>query len=434
MSLAKKFLAVVLSSILFITAMNIVGFYIFYNSFLKVYLAEKISTQQTITLEYINSIFREQAFDEIGSIFTDIEIEFFELLENNQGQIPIEKKENRDVIINYLIQIGVAPKYIEEIIPTDNFSQILENIGDKNSPESKFLQRIIYATLITNALSIAIIIFAIFLFTKSTIRPITQITREIKNLDPRKSNILIQYPARDEIGLLIDSINGLNTRLSLQEWIRNRLLADISHELKTPITSIQCYLEWIWDGVIELNEKNLDSIIDEMKRLTSLVNRIMQFEKFENQKLELELRSHDVPEITKQVVETHKKNLKENKQRIKITWLEDCNIMLDRDLFKQIVHNLIGNFQKYAGKNSQLTINITKRYIDFKDNGKWISKNEVKFLTEKFYQGNIEKSWDAETRGLWVGLSLVDKIADAHDWRIKIDSDIWKWFSFKIYF
>lgn len=108
--------------------------------------------------------------------------------------------------------------------------------------------------------------------------------------------------------------------------------------------------------------------------------------------------------------------------------------MLDRDLFKQIVHNLIGNFQKYAGKNSQLTINITKRYIDFKDNGKWISKNEVKFLTEKFYQGNIEKSWDAETRGLWVGLSLVDKIADAHDWRIKIDSDIWKWFSFKIYF
>lgn len=217
MSLAKKFLAVVLSSILFITAMNIVGFYIFYNSFLKVYLAEKISTQQTITLEYINSIFREQAFDEIGSIFTDIEIEFFELLENNQGQIPIEKKENRDVIINYLIQIGVAPKYIEEIIPTDNFSQILENIGDKNSPESKFLQRIIYATLITNALSIAIIIFAIFLFTKSTIRPITQITREIKNLDPRKSNILIQYPARDEIGLLIDSINGLNTRLSLQE-------------------------------------------------------------------------------------------------------------------------------------------------------------------------------------------------------------------------
>jgi len=434
MTLAQKFLAVVLSSILFVAMMNVFGFYIFYGSFFKIYLAERISTQKTITLEYVDNIRAKQTIDDIDSIFSDIEIEFFELLENNQWEIPTENKENRDVVINYLVKAGIAPKYIEEIIPTDNFSKVLENIGNTSSPESKFLNRIIIAMIITNVLSIAIAALSIFIFTQKTIKPITQVTKKIKAIDPRKSNVLIEYPARDEVGLLINSINDLNKRLSLQEWIRNRLLADISHELKTPITSIQCYLEWIWDGVIELNEKNLDSIIDEMKRLTSLVNRIMKFEKFENQKLELDTNMQDIWEITKQVVETHKKTLKENKQRVKITGIDDFEVTLDKNLFKQVVHNLIGNFQKYAGKHSQLTINITKRYIDFKDNGKWISKSEVQFLTEKFYQGNIEKSGDAETRGMWVGLSLVDKIVDTHGWRIKIDSDVGKWFSFKIYF
>lgn len=83
MSLAKKFIAVVLSSILFVAVMNILGFYIFYNSFLKVYLAEKINNQSTITLEYVNEIIGKQTVDDIDSIFTDVEIEFFELLENN---------------------------------------------------------------------------------------------------------------------------------------------------------------------------------------------------------------------------------------------------------------------------------------------------------------------------------------------------------------
>ena len=220
----------------------------------------------------------------------------------------------------------------------------------------------------------------------------------------------------------------------MQETIRNRLLADISHELKTPITSIQCYLEWISDGVIKLNEKNLASITGEMSRLITLVNTIMQYESFENQELKLKMKEENLTTIIKSLTETHKKRLKENKQKIKIVWVDDLLMEIDKDLFSQIVHNIIGNFLKYAGKGSLLTINITRNYIDFKDDWVWIKAKEIPFLMEKFYQGKDEKSWDIKERGIWVWLSIVKKILEAHDWDVSIKSSEWKGFSFKIKF
>jgi len=118
--------------------------------------------------------------------------------------------------------------------------------------------------------------------------------------------------------------------------------------------------------VIKLNEKNLASITDEMSRLITLVNTIMQYESFENQKLDLKLKDENLPPIIKSLVETHKKRLKENKQKIKA--------------------------------------------------------KEIPFLMEKFYQGKDEKSGDIKERGIGVGLSIVKKILDAHDWDVSIKS------------
>ena len=81
MSLSRKFLISLIISIFFIAFINIIAFYIFYSSYLRVYLTEKIKSKDKITIEYINKIIQKQTIDEIDSIFTDTEIEFFELLE-----------------------------------------------------------------------------------------------------------------------------------------------------------------------------------------------------------------------------------------------------------------------------------------------------------------------------------------------------------------
>jgi K+-sensing histidine kinase KdpD len=98
------------------------------------------------------------------------------------------------------------------------------------------------------------------------------------------------------------------------------------------------------------------------------------------------------------------------------------------------VHNIIWNFLKYSWKNTTLKINVTGNYINFSDNWAWVKKSELPYLTEKFYQANKEKSWDAEKRWIWVWLSLVNKIINRHNWNYEIKSDTNLGFSFKIYF
>jgi len=434
MSLTRKFLLVILFTIFIVATINIVAFYAFYSNFLNIYLSEKIETKNSITIDYINKIIEKQTADEIDDIFSDPDIEFFELLENNNWNIPLNQKENRNIVVKYLDKSWISSKYIEELVPNDNLTKIIDNIKDRDSPEYKFIKNLTKWILITNLLTIIILSILIWYFAKKTILPIKEATRQIKKLKPWKENIIIEYEKKDEIWLLISAINWLNNKLNVQKTIRSRLLADISHELKTPITSISCYLEWITDWIIKLDKKNLSAITDEMNRLILLVNRIMNYEKFENQKLDINKKEHNISDIIKQVVETHKKRLKETRQRIKIVWDENLIIIFDENLLKQVLHNIIWNFLKYAWNWSILKINITKKYIDFFDNWNWIPQNETGYLTEKFYQWKKEKSWDAEKRWIWVWLSLVEKIIERHDWNYEIKSDIWKWFSFKIYF
>lgn len=441
MSLSRKFIISLLVSIIFIAWVNIVAFYVFYSSYLSSYFAEKIKLRDKITIEYINNVIEKQTIDDIDSIFTDTEIEFFELLENNNWEIPLTKQKNIDIVINYLVKSGIAPKYIEEIIPTDNFWKVLEALRNKDSLEYEFVNKMAISILITNILSIIIIIVWLWVFIRRTILPIKEATASIKNAVSSKNIVwddnsieIKYYNKKDEIWLLITAINKLNRKLNMQEEIRSRLLADISHELKTPITSIQCYLEWISDWVIKLDQKNLNSITDEMTRLISLVNRIMDYEKNDRKKLSLTLVEHNISDIIKQLAETHKKSLKENKQRIKVTWDDNLIKSIDSDLFIQVVHNIIWNFLKYAWRNTLLKINITKNYIDFTDDWAWIKSSEVPFLTEKFYQWKIEKSWDINSRWIWVWLSIISKIIISHGWKYEIKSDKDKWFTFKIYF
>jgi len=437
MSLAKKFITVVISSILLIALTNILGFYIFYSAYLKVFLAEKIKSNSEITLNYINDIVLksrlEKQANEIDDLFNDASITFFEKLWDD-NKITLDKKENVDIVVNYLVKSWVAPKYIEEVVPTNNFWKVLDAFKNKNSPEYRFITNLFLNQIILNIIAIIIIWIIVFLFVQKTLIPIKKATKQIINLKPWRRAKKISYNPEDEVGLLINSINLLNEKIIVQESIRNKLLADISHELKTPITSIQCYLEWIIDGVIKLDEKNLGSITDEMKRLIKLVNRIMDFEKFENKLLKLQLVKNNIYDILKVVVETHKKSLKEKHQKIKISWDFDLNIKLDENSFIQLIHNLIWNFLKYSWKNAKMNINITKKYIDFSDNWKGIKSSEIPYLTEKFYQGDSSKSEDVNRRWIWVGLSIVWKIIIEHNWSFKITSDLWEWFSFKIYF
>lgn len=431
MTLSRKIIFSLLWSIVFITSINIFSFYVFYSYYFKIYLAEKIQTKQEITIDYVNKIIEKQTLEEVDSIFNDIELSFFELLDKNKWKIKLDNKENIDIVVNYLSKAWVNLKYLEDVIPKNYLEKIIENIKNKQTPEYNFFHKLINSILITNFISILFLIFVLLVFTRKIIFPIRQTTQKIKDLKIGKDFRIINYNKKDEIWLLVNAINGLNLKLNIWENIRNKLLADISHELKTPITAIQCYVEWIKDGVIKLDDTILNSIINEMQRLIKLVNKIMEFEKYENQEITLNIQSEDVRFITEQVIKQFKQKLKNTNQKI-ITSGLDKKILTDKDSFIQIIQNIISNFIKYAGNQTILKIDFWLNFIKFSDNGKWISKWEIPYIKEKFYQWKQEKTGDIDDRWIWIWFSIIDKIIQALNWEMEISSEEWKWLEIKI--
>ena len=432
MSLSRKFVFVLVVSVCSIAIVNIAAFYLFYNSYIRLYLSEKLSARQDVTIEYINNIIERQTLEDIDTIFSDVELEFFELLDIWEGKISLEEDENVNIVVDFLVKSGVSPKYIEEVIPENNLEKVLELLKDPESAETRFIKRLFLSLVVTNIFMLLLIAGWVLYMTKRIILPIKRATNQIKTLDIGTRAKKIQYKKRDEIGLLIDAINGLNTRLSMQEKIRSRLLADISHELKTPITSIQCYLEGISDGVIDLSEKNLNSITSEMSRLIGLVNQIMDYEKFENQELIITKKSINPYELISGIIETQKLRLSEWEQSVTLTGSQNIEVLWDEDLLTQVIYNIAGNFYKYSWPHTELKIDISSRALVFSDNGIWIAKKEVPFLFEKFYQWKQEKTWDSAIRGIGVWLSVVKKIVEAHGWSIKVQSNTGKGFKISI--
>lgn len=430
MSLYKKILFSLFSSIIFIAFVNVVSFFYFYSAYFQLYLNDKALIRESVSLEYINEIIKKQTIDEIDNLFEDVEIQFYELLEQNEWNIPLNKKENIDIVINFLTKAWVTPKYIEEVIPQNNLEEIIKNIKTPHSPESLFFQRLVKSIIITNAIWMFLLVVFILYFSRKIILPIKKTAESISKLEIGGENF-IKYDKKDEIWLLVKALNNLNSKLNIQEKIRNKLLADISHELKTPITSIQCYLEWINDKIIKLDSYTLDSIIGEMNRLVKLVNKIMEFEKFENSDIKLKLEKHNLKYLTQWVIRQFKQKLSKTNQKIITSWINK-EIIIDKDSYIQIVQNIISNFTKYAWRKTILTIEFQNNCIIFKDNWKWIPSSELPYIREKFYQSKTEKTWSIDDRWIWVWLSIIDKITKSLWWEVELNSEEWKWFEIKI--
>jgi len=203
MNLSKKIILAILWSIFFIAVINITSFYIFYSYYFKVYLSEKIETRNEITLDYVNKIIEKQAQEEIDSIFNDIELKFFELLDKNKWKIKLDNKENIDIVVNYLSKAWVNIKYIEDVIPKNYLEKIIEDIKNEKTPEHNFFNRLINSILITNLIAILLLVLILIIFTRKIFLPIKEITTKIKNLKIWKDFRFIKYDKEDEIWLLV---------------------------------------------------------------------------------------------------------------------------------------------------------------------------------------------------------------------------------------
>lgn len=232
----------------------------------------------------------------------------------------------------------------------------------------------------------------------------------------------------DEMGALIDSFNKMADSLENAEERRSEFIANISHELRTPMTTISGFAEGLLDGTIppEDEKKYLRAISDETKRLSRLVRDMLDVSQLRNRAADSTKRiDFDLTELTLQTLlsfesRATKKNLDVDPQ------LPDNHIMVhaDKDAITQVIYNLLDNAVKFASPGSCITVRIYKdngkAYVSVRDYGETIPPDDLPFIFDRFHKSDRSRSLDKD--GVGLGLYLVKSIINSHDEDIAVTS------------
>lgn len=347
-------------------------------------------------------------------------------------------------VIDSLQKIGVPENSIEQVLfvkALDSFVAGMFNFSflHNTTPEGQFILKVIRAMALVN-LGIIIVVLAVsWLWIRLSFRPIQSIVENLSGIISKKDYKQIDYKKKDEFGALIGTINALNKNLSQQQKIRSDFLSDLSHEIKTPITAVKCYLEGMDDGVIENTPKNYELLHKEINRLIDITSSIMEYEKLEQTDRDaLKIVPIDFMKLVGHIRDEYTPLLwKKQQQIISVENKTPILLSFDEGKFIQLLHNIFSNFIKYAGDGKVLSIKSTERngkvFLTFRDNGDGVPKKEIAFIREKFYQ--VDKSRSASKhRGIGIGLSIIEKIVSLHKGSLTLESDTGKGFCLKMSF
>lgn len=228
-----------------------------------------------------------------------------------------------------------------------------------------------------------------------------------------------------EIDNLINSINELSRELYKMENMRKNLTSDISHELRTPLTSIQTHLEAMIDGIWEPSKERLNSVNEEVIRLSHLVNQLKNLAKFDSYEDKLNLKNENLTQLIKNIIYNNESYALDKNIRIKYE-LEDVNANIDKEKISQVIINLISNAIRYTNLNGEILIKLYKKSdfikIIVKDNGIGIPEESLDYIFERFYR--VDKSRCRNTGGTGIGLTISKSIIDLHKGKIEVKSKI----------
>lgn len=287
-----------------------------------------------------------------------------------------------------------------------------------------FLKEINQVITFIGILMILITIFIAILIANNISKPIEVVSNMTNLMGDGGYYNKIDYQSNIyEIDNLIVSINNLASKLEEQENLRKRLTTDISHELRTPLTNVQTHLEAMIDGIWELNTERLNSVNEEVIRLTNLVNQLKNLAKFDSEKSKLNLTEINIEKLIKNIVYNNQGCALEKNINIVFN-LESVNTYLDKDKISQVIVNLLSNAIRYTNAGGNIYINAYKEKesikIHFKDEGVGIPKESLNHIFERFYR--VDESRSKDTGGIGVGLTIVKSIVDLHKGKIEVKS------------
>ena len=282
------------------------------------------------------------------------------------------------------------------------------------------------------------IIMSIFLSNKIT-EPITRITKKAKKMGTGDTDVSFEESGIKEIDELSETLTQAQEEMVKTDELRRDLMANVSHDLKTPLTMIKAYAEMIRDISYKDSEKmneHLGIIVDETDRLTVLVNDILDLSRMQSNADTLSIEKFDLAEDIKTIVNRYQIIKETEKYIINVEMPDSIMIKADKKKLNQVIYNLINNAINYTGDDKTVTVRVTKHkkyfLVEIIDTGKGIKESEIPYIWNKYYKNDKNHQRNVVSTGL--GLSIVKEILELHDYEYGVKSVLKKGstFYFKI--
>lgn len=297
---------------------------------------------------------------------------------------------------------------------------------DQNTPEGRLILKLISRLLVVNLVFVALLMLFYFFWIRRIFNPINLIIERLRTYIDTARFSSIQYRRANEFTPLVSTINNLYQSLKIQDNIRSNFFSDISHEIRTPITAVKCYIEAIEDGVMALDEKTIPLLQTELDRLTKITSKMLDYDHFTQHAVgDIHVERFDLREEATLLIHEYLPQLEKNHQSIQMNQSEEVHIRMDKGMFRQILHNIFSNFIKYAGESTTLTCTFSRTKdtisMQFIDDGIGIPDKDLQFVKERFYRVDKSRTNNAEM-SMGIGLSLVDHIVKIHDGSISLSN------------
>ena len=290
--------------------------------------------------------------------------------------------------------------------------------------EKEHLLNIMYITL-TVLLLIALVV--LLLIVHMIYFPLKKITKAASEYAAGNLSYQIDLQREDEFGRLADSMDLMARELNETEEYERKFIANISHDFRSPLTSIKGYVEAMMDGTIpvEFQERYFNIVLFETDRLKKLTEELLTLNSFNSKRGMLDISTFDINAIIKNTAASFEGRCTERKISIELLF-ESRQQMVRADMGKiqQVLYNLLDNAIKFSNDNSSIevetTIKFEKVFISVKDHGVGIPKDSQKKIWERFYKTDASRGKDK--RGTGLGLAIVKEILQAHEEHINVIS------------
>lgn len=284
-------------------------------------------------------------------------------------------------------------------------------------------------------------LIAIYIITERVISPLRDMSKAAKKMAEGQFDVRVPVHGRDEVAELAIAFNQMSQALDNLERMRNSFVANVSHDLRTPMTTISGFIDGILDGVIppEQEKHYLKVVSDEVRRLSRLVTALLDVSRLQAGDRKFDMKPFDVCEMGRQILISFEKKIDAKGLDVEFDCDEDrMYVLADRDAIHQILYNICDNAVKFASERGKLKMSFTwstaegnrrrKAVVKVYNEGQGIPAEDLPFVFDRFYKSDKSRSLDKS--GVGLGMFISKTIMDAHGETISVDSEYGKYCEF----